>query len=113
MKNGLRDVDGVAVGFSVGEASARVLVGFGLIGATFAVIPNFETADCVLVDVVLPLSRGTVSSDDVDDADFDFVDVYDANLIKNENDDKKTMPITQHQPKLSKKTPTKTNIMCS
>lgn len=72
----------LVVGFSVGEANARVVVGFGLIGATFAVIPNFETADWVLVDVVkVLLNRGTVSRDDVDDADFDFCDVYEANLI--------------------------------
>lgn len=90
MKNGLRDVDGgvVRFGFSVGEANARVVVGgfVGLIGATFAVMPNFETADCELVvvavvAVVVPLNRGTVSSDDDDDADFDFCDVYEANLI--------------------------------
>lgn len=74
----------VMLGFlSVGEANARVLVGFvALIGATFAVMPNFETADCeLLVDVVWLPNSGTVSSDCVDDADFDFCDVYDANLI--------------------------------
>lgn len=66
------------VGSSVGEVIARVVVGFGLIGATFAVIPNFETADRVLVDVVVLLpNRGTVSRDDV----VDFCDVYEANLI--------------------------------
>lgn len=84
MKNGLRDVDGggggvISFGFSVGEANARVFAGFGLIGATFAVMPNFETADCELLDVVvlLLLNRGTVSSD----AGFVFCDVYEANLI--------------------------------
>lgn len=34
------------------------------------------------MDVVkVLLNRGTVSRDDVDDADFDFCDVYEANLI--------------------------------
>lgn len=91
MKNGLRDVDGVVMfGFSVGEANVRVLVGFGLIGATFAVMPNFETADWELVDVVVLPNNGTVSNDDVDDADFDFVDVYEANLIYTTNEKKGT-----------------------
>lgn len=70
-------------GLSVGDTNARVLsADFDLIGATFAVIPNFETADGVLVDIgaALPNSNGTVSRDDVDDADFDFCDVYEANL---------------------------------
>lgn len=73
----------LSAGFSVGDTNARVLiVDFDLIGATFAVIPNFETADGVLVDIaeVLPNS-GTVSRDDVEDADFDFCDVYEANLV--------------------------------
>lgn len=72
-------------GFSVGDTNARVLtVGFDLIGATFAVIPNFETADEVLVDMAVLLlpNSGTVSRDDVDDADFDFCEVYEANLIQ-------------------------------
>lgn len=81
MKNGLRDVDGVVwFGFSVGEAITRVLGGFGLIGATLAVMPNFDTVDCVVGVDVAAASRGTVSRDDVDDADLDFCDVYEANL---------------------------------
>lgn len=70
-------------GFSVGDTNARVFIAdLDLIGATFAVIPNFETADGVLVDIVVLLpNSGTVSRDDVDDADFDFCDVYEANLF--------------------------------
>lgn len=72
----------ILVGFSVGDANARVLVDFDLIGATFAVIPNFETAEWLLDDDAggLLSNNGTVSRDDVDDADFDFCDVYEANL---------------------------------
>lgn len=71
-------------GFSVGDTNARVVTAdFDLIGATFAVIPNFETVDGVFVDIdaLLSNSSGTVSRDDVDDADFDFCDVYEANLF--------------------------------
>lgn len=86
MKNRLRDVDvdgGVVIlSFSVDEANVRVVIGFGLIGATFAVMPNFETADWELTDIFAPNS-GTVSSDDDDEIDFDFCDVYDANLNTN------------------------------
>lgn len=81
----LANVPMLIAGFSVGDTNARVFsVDFDLIGATFAVIPNFETADGVLVDiaeVLLLPNSGTVSRDDVDDADFDFCDVYEANLI--------------------------------
>lgn len=79
----LADVPMLVAGLSVGDTNARVFtVGLDLIGATFAVIPNFETAEGVLVDIdvlLLLLNSGTVSRDDVDD--FDFCDVYEANLV--------------------------------
>lgn len=58
----------------------RVFEVFDLIGATFAVIPGFETVDCDCEFECIVLSRrGTVSSDD--ETDFVFCAVYDANLI--------------------------------
>lgn len=78
----LADVPMLIAGLSVGDTKRVLTVGLDLIGATLAVIPNFETAEGVLVDIdVLPLllNSGTVSRDDVDD--FDFCDVYEANLV--------------------------------
>lgn len=86
----LCDVDGMLLAaaaasdacFPLGVARCVFgVIGF-LIGATLAVMPNFDTVDgCELDDTgAALLSNGTVSSDDVDDADFDFCAVYEANL---------------------------------
>lgn len=62
------------------------VIGF-LIGATLAVMPNFETGDCELDETDVGtelLNNGTVSNDD--DVDFDFCAVYEANLSTNVNE---------------------------